>query len=318
MTTDSVEKERKYHRKIIRIKAEQSPNVRYALWQINQGMKPTNEIIVPGVLTYEEYINRRKTWNIIEQTIGLDAEFYEGAELKLFPKEWLDRAKEVARKLPRNRKAEGIGIDPAEGGDKTAMVASDRLGVIECRSKKTPDTSVITSEALAFMQYHGLKENNHRVIFDRGGGGKQHADRLRKEGHKGIRTIAFGEPIIPDPKRGLTPIAHRKEQREERYTFKNRRAQLYGELRELLDPSLNPTGFGIPEEYTMIFDQLEKIPLTYDNESKLFLLPKTTPAKSDLPSLTKLIGHSPDESDALVLSVHAWLHEARKVVAGVV
>jgi hypothetical protein len=40
----------KYFRRVIRIKAEDSPNVRYALAQIAAGKKPTGEVILPGVL----------------------------------------------------------------------------------------------------------------------------------------------------------------------------------------------------------------------------------------------------------------------------
>ena len=45
-----------FDRKIIRIKAEESPNVRYALAEIKAGREPSHRILVPGVKTYATYL----------------------------------------------------------------------------------------------------------------------------------------------------------------------------------------------------------------------------------------------------------------------
>ena len=87
-----------------------------------------------------------------------------------------------------------------------------------------------------------------RFAFDRGGGGKEHADRLRAQGYK-VQTIAFGETLMGDLKRGLKSLGEKKEEREERYAYRNRRAEMFGELSLLLDPSLSEKGFAIPAEY---------------------------------------------------------------------
>lgn len=289
----------RYYRKVIKIRAEDSPNVRYALAQQAQGIAPTNEIVLPGVLAWDEYQKRRETWDSIRQCIGLDAEFYEGAELLLYPPEWLNRAERIAAELPQ-RKAQTIGVDPAEGGDSTAMAAVDEQGLIELVSKKTPNTAVITGEVLAFMQRHQVAAEN--VLFDRGGGGKQHADRLRQQGYP-VRTVAFGESLVPEIRRGLSPVAQRKEQREEHYAYKNRRAQMYGLLSERLDPT--NSGFGLPAKYGELRRQLAPIPRQYDSEGRLTLPPKSKRDKNDKrQTLTDLIGCSPDEADALVLAVY--------------
>jgi hypothetical protein len=159
----------KYFRRVIRIKAEDSPNVRYALAQIAAGKKPTGEVILPGVLPWDEYQLRLATWDEISKCIGLAGEFYEGREVLLYPPDWLDRSARLAIALRGTpRKAKGIGIDPAEGGDKTAMAAVDEFGLIELLSKKTPNTAIITSEALAFMRRHKVPPEN--VCIDRGWG----------------------------------------------------------------------------------------------------------------------------------------------------
>lgn len=318
-----------YYRKVIKIRAQDSPNVRYAEAEIRAGRTPTGSIILEGVKSYQEYRKNRELWDIVRQTISLDANFYKGADVLLYPPEWLNRAERIADSLRgRNRKAEAIGIDPAEGGDKTAMCAVDRYGIIELVSRKTPDTSMITSEALAFARKHGCPPD--RVVFDRGGGGKQHADRLRNMGFR-VRTVAFGESLIPEPKRGTTPLAERKDNVEDRYAYRNRRAEMFGELRLLLDPSVgiisllpdydpnrgNIEGFGIPSEYGELRKQLSVFPLLYDPEGRMELPPKNKRNPEDKKvTLIELIGHSPDEADALVLAIHGMLHASKKPRVG--
>lgn len=321
----------RYYRKIIRIRAADSPNVRLALAQQAAGQTPTNEIVVPGVLTWGEYQKRRATWDVPRQTVGLDAEFFEGAAVLMFPPEWLNRAEALAEALrgkPRHAKA--VGIDPAEGGDSTAMAAVDEYGLIELVSKKTPDTSVITGEAIAFGRRHNVHPS--RWVFDRGGGGKEHADRLRSQDYD-VQTVAFGEPPTMTPKRGLVLIEEKLEHREERYAYKNRRAEMYGKLRELLDPAREAsvprddlgrrrepvTGFAIPAEYAELRRQLAPIPLTYDGEGRLYLLPKTKRSAADKrPTLSDLIGCSPDEADSVVLAIHGMTAKPKRAKAGAV
>lgn len=304
-----------YFRKVFRISAEDSPNVRYALAQQAAGKVPTGETIVPGVLSWSEYVLRRSTWDPVRQCIGLDGKFWKGAEVLLFPPLWLRQALWVATDLA-NRKvtrvAKGIGVDTAEGGDKTAWAATDEYGLIELVAYKTPDTSVIPGDTLAFMRKHNVKPES--VCFDKGGGGVQAADRLRSQGYN-VRAVGFGESPALDPQRGIVKLADREKMRETKYAYKTRRAQMYGTLRELLDPA-NERKFGIPREYAdELFKQLGVIPLLYDAEGRLSLPPKTS-KRPGTRSLVDIIGHSPDEADALVLAVHAMTHKTTRPRAG--
>lgn len=308
----------RYYRKIIKIRAEDSPNVRLALIQQRAGQEPTGEILCPGVLTWDEYQNRRATWDKVRQSIGLDAEFYEGTELMLFPSPWMDEAEERAKQLKGTpRKAKAIGIDPAEGGDKTAMAVVDELGLIELISEKTPDTSYITGAVVNLGHKHNVPPESW--IFDRGGGGKEHADRLRAQG-RNVRTVAFGESLTADlnPGRLRNSLRTRIDNREDRYAYKNRRAEMYGELSLLLDPSLTDRPrFAIPSEYPEIRYQLSFFPRKYDIEGRLELPPKNKRGKdSKEKCLVELIGHSPDEADALVLAVHGLLNKKAPVMVG--
>lgn len=309
-------------RKVIKITAMDSPNVKLGLEQKRLGLPITNEVIVPGVKTYAQYVKHRLLWNRVKQCVSLDAEFYEGAENKLYPPDWLNRAELIALSLSgKSRRARAIGVDPAEGGDRTAMCAVDELGIIELVSKQTPNTAVITGELLAFAYKHGCPLEN--CLFDQGGGGKEHADRLRDQGHP-VRTVAFGEAAtLVNEERLRRGIAYRGTEKkideaETKYAYKNRRAEMYGILRQLLDP-INE-GWGIPREYAELRRQLAAIPLWHDNEGRLILPPKhRNPGQKAIdgkPTMHDLIGCSPDEADSLVLAVFGMCNAPTIVHAG--
>lgn len=319
----------KYLRKVIRLPATASPNVRRAMWEIENGLPPTGlgpdgNPVVPVMLTWQDYQTRLATWDAQSISVGLNAEFYEGPELLLYPPEWLNLA---ARRAQENggkrRSCKGIGCDPAEGGDLTAMCAVDELGVIELVARKTPDTQDVPRELLAFMRRHRLDGRPERVCIDRGGG-KFCADWLRREGY-GVRTVAFGSILEEDPKYQKDTVRTKVSQRESKYAYRTRRAQMFGELSELLDPGIDGCRFGIPAEYADLRAEMRPIPKTFDNEGRLELIPKNPKPQDKNPdgtprdrrkSLVGLIGHSPDRLDALALAVHAMLHEAPVVRVG--
>lgn len=294
-----------FHSRVIKISAEDCPNVRLARAQEKAGRKPTGETLVPGVLGWRDYLKRRKLWGKKQQCVGLDGEFYQGPDEMMFPPEWLNLAEQKAMEMAGTpRRAKAIGIDPAMGGDDTAMAAVDEYGLIELVWKKTPDTTVITSEAIAFMRKHKVEPEN--VLFDAGGGGTPHAHRLHGQGYN-VQAIPFGASASPDRRIGRTWLSIRKEEDEVRYAYKNRRAEMYWLLRMRLDPSLGD-GFTIPAEYVELRQELRPIMVEYDQEGRLALAPKnkpisTTGKESTVRTLTELIGHSPDRADALVLAV---------------
>lgn len=318
--------EGRLHRRVIKIKATDSPNVRYALAEQSAGRRPSGRIILPGPLTWQDYLVRRATYDEIRQCVSLDAEFYEGGDVLMFPPQWLNRAEEVARRVPRLRAARAIGVDPGEGKSDTAFAAVDERGIIELKAYKTPDTDRIVNDVIAFGARHAAPPENW--MLDRGGGGKQIADRLRNKGYP-VRTVPFGEMLHAEPKRGITTLPQKIDIREEHYTYKTRRSQMYGELRELLDPA-NGTEFGIPAEYTELRRQLAPLPLLFDGEGRLDLIPKNRPTiqrkwaelsgkeMPKKPTMVELIGCSPDEADAVVLAVHGMLHRRMINIAGAV
>jgi len=300
------------YRRVIRIKAEDSPNVQYGMAEVAEGREPTNRILIPGVVDYRRYKKRRQLWDRARQSIGLDASFYEDESVLMFPPAWLDAAESRAILLSLNgRKGKAIGVDPAEGGDSTAMCCVDEFGILELISEKTPDTSDIPGKVIAFAHKWGVDPEN--ILIDRGGGGKQLADGLRKQGYE-VETLAFGESVTPEKRRGLRTLKQTKLDDEDRYTYFNRRAQLYYEARQLIEPSDDPQEqFAIPRKYTELRRQLSPIPILYTGEGRIKMLPKNkTNPNSTEKCLVDLIGHSPDEADSFVLATHRLLYKPKK------
>lgn len=305
-----------YYRKVIRIRAEDSPNVQLAMTQLKAGKQPTYEELIPGVLPFDTYQKRRQLWDSVRQCIGLDAQFWKGAEVLLFPPSWLDLAEQRYESLGiplDKRKATHIGCDPAEGGDSTCWSVIDEYGLIELISEKTPDTTSIVDTTIELIRrYQVLPEN---VLFDRGGGGKQHADRLRKMGYK-VRTVAFGEAVKSENRYRFRPKAERKADDEEAYVFKNRRAEMYWRLRLRMDPHAERP-FCYPSHYTEIRRQLAPLPLVYDPEGRIMLPPKNkADPDSKKPSIVEMLGCSPDETDSLVLANYGAVVRATRLKAG--
>jgi len=306
----------KYYRKVIRIRAQDSPNVRLAESQIARGEEPTNEVIVPGVLSYEEYAKRRKLWDKVQQCVSLDADFYKGALNFLFTQETLHECKlEAIRLKSFKRRAKTIGIDAAEGGDDTVWTVIDELGVIYQEAQKTEDTADIPGRTIALMKEYRVEAEN--VLFDRGGGGKQHADQLRTKGYD-VRTIGFGEGAkdpFKERKRSTVkpPVTERVIQGETGYAFKNRRAEMY-----VLASIKCLSGFGLPVRYNELIRQLGAMPKKYDAEGRLFLPPKNkTSPKFSGETIYSILGRSPDHADSFVLAIYGMMRKPVKVRVGV-
>lgn len=320
-----------FYRKVIPISAECSPNVRYAMAEIEAGRKPSHKVLVPGVLPYRDWVKRRATWDVIRQCIGLDGKFYKGMEVLLYPPDWLDLAHRIhsdLRSSNRKRHAKGIGVDPGEGEANTAISVVDEFGLIEQVSRKTPDTNVIHVDVLNMMWKWRL--DPERVCFDAGGGGRQIAHRMRADGYA-VKTVAFGETLVAGPRKIPLSRQQRVEQKELRYTYKNRRAEMYGNLRELLDPSNERTvvstgeticGFGLPAGYVELRKQLAPLPLLYQRsshgEGQMYLPPKNRKDRKskEEKTLEDIIGHSPDEADSLVIAIHAMLDQPEEIIVG--
>ena len=309
----------RYFRKVIKIRGVDSPNVRLALAELKAGKPVSNKVLIPGVLTYEEYRQRLATWDKIRACVGLDANFYEGPEQLLYPPEWLNRSNAIAESLRgAKRTARAMGVDPGEGGDPTVWTVGDERGLMYLKSLQTPDTSVIPGITIALMREYGVPPE--KVMFDRGGGGYEHACQLNSQGYR-VQSVGFGEKVDLEPVRRTRMVEERKDVKAEKYAYVNRRAEMYGTLRLLLDPANE--GWGIPAEYTELRRQLAPMPLWYDEEGRMYLPPKQRRTHeqgkdrtSEKPTINKLIGCSPDEADSCVLCVYGMTKKSTIARAG--
>ena len=342
----------KYYSTCLRLRAEDSPNVVLAVKQKERGETPTNDIVTMGVVTWSEYVDRRKNLHPMRQSVVLDSVWYEGASCNLIDPDWFTAANAYGA-LPWDGRGGRrpppvapfyLGIDCAEGGDDTSWVLIDRHGVLKIVSLKTADTNVIYGRTIDFMREHKVDASN--VLFDRGGGGKQCADRLRAAGYA-VRTVSFGT-IKNEPQRAMRLFGQKKETVEQKDEAKSRRSEMYLDLRGLLEIPLQPgdvadpiivdalnsaanqkpplpnrARFALPlpmcEE---LIRELACVPLRYDELGRFDLIPKQKDKKhpddpEDQNTFRYLIGRSPDIADAFALAVHGMEHKPSRGMAGV-
>lgn len=304
-------------RKVIHIGAEHSPNVQLGKELAARGYKGEKgwPSAIPGVVSYPEYLRRQVQWDKIKRQQRLDGHFYEGEEELLYPPHWLDLCEETYKALnPKgyddevarweNRKGIAMGIDAGAGRDLSCWTIVDHKGIIFQHAVPTPNTMEICGKTVNYMQQYGIPAR--MVGIDVGGGGKQIADRLRELGFN-IRTIAFGGAPTPPKEKKVKRTPDKVDVDETRQTYKNRRCEMYGLLRDHMNPAMHPEGFAIPEELHELRQELAVHPLWYDSDGKMYLPPKDRQPhqqnkESDEITIKKLLGRSPDRADSLVVA----------------
>jgi len=305
-------------RKVIHVSAEDSPNVRLGIQLAKANIPGPYPNAIPGMLTYAEYRRRQKIWDRIKRSMRLDGKFYEGDETLLYPPEWLDLAENVFAELcplgfndgaiaSITDTVESMGVDCGAGRDLTCWTPINRRRVINQIALPTPDTMDIVRQTVQLIEMYRL--DPRKVFFDAGGGGKQIADRLREMGLP-VQAVFFGESPTPPAGHKTKRTKDKVDQAETRQTYKNRRAEMYGLLRDILDPTMNDKVFGIPVELYELRKELAIMPLMYDAEGKMYLPPKDHPPTnnhSNTMTIKKILGHSPDRADSLVLAVFGLL-----------
>lgn len=305
-------------RKVIHVSGDDSPNVQYARRHRELGRPGKPRIIVPGILTFEEYQERLHNWAPDKVRTRLLGQFEDESEEKFFPVEWVDQAQQLgsmlrehtARRRHRHRFGApyALGVDVAQGGrDETVWVVLGRFGVREIVARQTPNTSAIAGRTLQLMRRYRIRDC--AVAFDTGGGGKQIADYLRdRQGLENLSDIAFGAKAFDSAE------------------YPNRRAELYGELRKALEPCgrlkrmlrCSPSEWtkkqwcvALPPDDGLLRDELLVLPKLHDSEGRLRLPPKQKRVQQTTgpqePTIRELLGgRSPDRADALVLAYYAW------------
>ena len=177
----------------------------------------------------------------------------------------------------------------------------------EIVAKRTPDTSEIAGVTIQLMRRYRIAPD--AVAFDAGGGGQQIADGLASRHGWDLLIVEFA----------ATP--HKPAE------YRNRRTEIYGELRKALDPKRRVRQMlevpaeqwtrkqhclSLPPDEGQLREELAVLPKRYDGEGRLQLPPKSrTGGRGDRgkrePTIREMLGgRSPDRADALALAYYAW------------
>lgn len=188
-------------------------------------------------------------------------------EQTMFPMDWLMEA--TQREIEGHEREPLVkGVDCGAGGDKSIIATRRGWQVYPLKRNLTPNAKVLTDWVGTDMDV----ERPDRVFIDTIGIGWAVEDQLRQL--KGAVIEAAD--------------ARRTADRDDQYF--NKRAEMYGRIREALEKGL----LALPDDQDLI-DQLAATRCDYPG-GKLKILDKK--------KLKKLIGHSPDEADALALTFY--------------
>ena len=334
------------YRKVIHVSGEQSPNVVFAHEHIREGREGPPPLVAPGILSYSDFLARQVNWPPDKVRTRLLGQFPDEADERLFPSDWLDVAQQLGAALrkvcppeedendrsgcgedgrgrildseysiytrrsgPRNSfdRPYALGIDVASSGsDETVWVVLGRYGVREIVAKRTPDTSEIAGITRRLVRRWRIAPG--AVAFDAGGGGKQIADALADRHGWDLLIVEFAaKPFQPAE-------------------YKNRRVELYGELRKALDPKRRVRAMlevpaerwtrkqrclSLPPDDGRLREELAVLPKSYDGDGRLRLPSKSRPSGKGGDRRERTIrellgGRSPDRADALALAWFAW------------
>lgn len=307
-----------FHRWVTRIQATDSPNVQLALLQMARGETPTNEIIVHGVKPWSEYQKNLKIWPEAQQTVSLWADWYEGAEDKLYPLAWRQFSTTCYAKLKgKRRTAKSIGVDTGQGKANTSVAVVDEYGLMYLESRKLKNPKDVVRMVVRVATRFSVPW--HKVFFDLGGGGHEYAGFMREMGYA-VRTVAFGGGATKEREPGLKSFDEKTEEDDIKLGYTNKRTEMYGKLSERMDPARG-SGFTIPNdraEYAELHRQMAPIPRRYDSRGKLWLPPKYKhDPESNTQTIHDMIGCSPDELDATVLAEYGRTASDQWSTAGV-
>ncbi|HET6880443.1 MAG TPA: hypothetical protein VFI31_09825, partial [Pirellulales bacterium] len=301
---------------------EESPNLIKSREMDARGEKGPYPLVVPGLLSRQEFDEWNTTWDEPRKRVRLFGELPSEEEQKLYPPSWLDLAQQLGSKLREHMQRHerwrddgpyALGIDAAfGGGDLTAWVVLGRWGVRHVQAQATPNTTDISGYTIKLMRRFRIRA--WAVAFDSGGGGKQIADMLRAQDE-----MEFGE--IVDVTFSAKPLSTGQ--------YNNRRTELYGELRTVLEATDERRGLlalrvsewpvdvqclALPPDDARLREDLAVLPYAWDTEGLLRLPPKdhrtAFSSQREKSVRERLKGRSPDRGDALVLAWFAWTRSA--------
>jgi len=301
--------------KVIHIDGAKTPNVSAGRKWEKRGRKgPLPRPPLPGIMSYASYVAYDAEWDEYNKRTRLRGLLPEGDEATVWvPEAWLAEGFKAWHEIDHDWRRENLprwlGVDASHGrGDLVCWVVIDAMGIVEVRVADPeimrdkyglPDTVKMLEITRELMTLHNIPPG--RVAVDAGGGGQDAVgDPMRRAGQV-VQLVDFGA------------AASRRRKRQ----YKNRRAEMYGLLSGVCNPSnwrrVEEGGrwercWAMPsdDQCKALAEELPMIPKRYDREGKLYLPPKTkrTPESKEQ-TLMEILGHSPDRSDGAVLAVWA-------------
>lgn len=189
----------------------------------------------------------------------------------------------------------GFGLDVAasDSGDQTVLACGSAGGIVGLHGRREADTMKTIGWVLALSRdRYGIEltQGEYPVAVDMDGLGKGVGDRMAE---LGVRVI--------EVRGNATPL-------EEKHRCTNRRAEMYAQLADRLDPAQHADPFGLPNDRELL-DELvapEKVWQGSDG-LKFRLTPKARRPGQSFKGRTvsERLGRSPDKADAVAYCYQA-------------
>ena len=245
-------------------------------------------LVAPFMVTPEWVADKYARWkpgNVLYES-KVKANFPDQGEDSLIPMTWVEAAMERWEDIDDNESTiREMGVDVAEFGGDESIIAK-RFG------RKCTELIPVVGDEMKLISYIRLHYHRHSM------------DCVKVDG------IGVGHPVISRAKEiGLNALCVKSswspcEEDEMEESFANLRAQLYWNLRCLLDPNraINPFPIGLPRD-EMLLQELSEIKWKPDGKGRIQI--------EDKDAIRKRMGRSPDRADAVVIlfAPKEWLKE---------
>ena len=235
------------------------------------------EISYPRLITPQWVADRYKAWG--EQSapyqVRVMSNFPQQGEDTLIPLLWIELAMERWEETQESEPVQ-LGVDVAAyGSDKTVIAVrkGNKLMELNVYSQKN------TRETTGLVIQHAKENNTKRIAVDEIGVGRGVVDSLEEEGYSDV---------------GVN-VAEKSTDAER---YHNLRAELWWNLRELLNPEKEPIAL-LPDDE--LLSELASVKYKVDARGAIQI-----ESKEDM---KKRLGHSPDRADAVVLAFSNTQHE---------
>ena len=235
------------------------------------------EIPYPRLITPQWVSDRFKAWgeNSAPYQVRVMGNFPEQGEDTLIPLLWIELAMERWEDSREGQPVQ-LGVDVAAyGSDKTVIAVRKDKKLVELNVYSQKNTR----ETAGLVELHARKHKTDRIAVDEIGIGRGVVDSLEESGydHVGVNVAERSR----DPER-----------------YHNLRAELWCNLRELLDPEKDAISLPPDDE---LLSELASVKYKIDSRGAIQI-----ESKEDM---KKRLGHSPDRADAVVLAFGNTEHE---------